>query len=109
MDVKHTSLAAPKESRSERAKRIWAERKANNPDWRPQRRAKADQVNESDDLGIVWGVEAIGKIINRTPRQTHYLLSKGAIPAARRCAGLWCADKEGLRAQFCTQTGGAAR
>jgi hypothetical protein len=101
MDVQNRSSVAPKETRSERAKRIWAERKAN-PDWQPRRRTKSAPVTESDDLGIVWGVEAIGKIINRTPRQTHYLLSKGAIPAARRCGGLWCADKAGLRAQFCT-------
>jgi hypothetical protein len=92
---------ARKETRSERMKRVWAERKANNPGWRPSR-TKSAQVNEEDGLGIVWGVEAIGKIINRTPRQTHYLLSKGTIPAARRCGGLWCADKAGLRAQFCT-------
>ena len=107
MDVQDKSPVAPKETRSERAKRIWAERRAN-PDWRPQRRTKSAQVTEIDDLGIVWGVEAIGKIINRTPRQTHYLLSQGAIQAARRCGGLWCADKAGLRAQFCSQTGGVA-
>jgi len=61
-----------------------------------------EQVREhNDDLGIVWGAEAIGRVINQTPRQTHYMLSCGLIKAARQCGGKWYADKAGLRAQFC--------
>ena len=61
-----------------------------------------EQVREhDDDLGIVWGAEAIGRVINQTPRQTHYMLSRGLIKAARQCGGRWYADKAGLRAQFC--------
>ena len=45
---------------------------------------------------LVWGAEAIGREIDRSPRQTFYLLATGAIPAkldqiavkiARICAG----------------------
>jgi hypothetical protein len=70
-----------------------------------------EQVREhDDDLGIVWGAEAIGRVINQTPRQTHYMLSRALIKAARQCGGKWYADKAGLRAQFCVNVsdGGAA-
>jgi hypothetical protein len=46
---------------------------------------------------------AIGRVINQTPRQTHYMLSRGLIKAARQCGGRWYADKVGLRAQFCAK------
>jgi hypothetical protein len=65
-----------------------------------------EQVREpDDDLGVVWGAEAIGRVINQTPRQTHYMLSRGLINAARQCGGRWYADKAGLRAQFCSPAG----
>jgi hypothetical protein len=65
-----------------------------------------EEVREhDDDLGIVWGAEAIGRVINQTPRQTHYMLSRGLINAARQCGGRWYADKAGLRAQFCSPAG----
>jgi hypothetical protein len=56
-----------------------------------------------EDPEIVWGAEAIGRVINQTPRQTHHLLKKGFIKAARQCGGRWFADKAGLRAQFCVK------
>lgn len=63
-----------------------------------------EQVRKKDDdPEIVWGAEAIGRVINQTPRQTHYLLQKGLIKAARQCGGRWYADKSGLRAQFCVK------
>lgn len=58
-------------------------------------------IQRSDDLDIVWGAAAIGRVINRTARQTHWLLQSGAIDAAKKVNGLWCADRNGLRAQFC--------
>jgi hypothetical protein len=68
-----------------------------------------EQLREDDDeLGIVWGAEAIGRVINQTPRQTHYMLSRGLINAARQCGGKWYADKAGLRAQFCSPAGQGA-
>jgi hypothetical protein len=66
-----------------------------------------EQVREhDDDLGVVWGAEAIGRVINQTPRQTHYMLSRGLIKAAKQCGGRWYADKAGLRAQFCANVSG---
>lgn len=57
----------------------------------------------NDDLEIVWGAAEIGRVINQTRRQTHYMLSRGLIKAARQCGGRWYADKAGLRAQFCVR------
>jgi hypothetical protein len=31
----------------------------------------------------VWGAAAIGKVINRSPRQTYHLLQTGQIPATQ--------------------------
>jgi len=57
---------------------------------------------ESNDnnLDILWGAEAIAEVINRTRRQTHHLLNRGAIDAAKKIGGRWCADRSELRRQF---------
>ena len=34
----------------------------------------------------VWGVVEIGNIINRNPRQTHHLLTRGEIDSAKALA-----------------------
>ena len=48
------------------------------------------------ELRPVWGAGAIGKVIQRTKRQTFYLLEQGAIPA-RKIGGTWCAEENELR------------
>jgi hypothetical protein len=62
---------------------------------------------DDSELDLVWGVAGIGKVIKRSPRQTHYLLAKGAILAAMQIGSLWCADRKGLIAQFRGQPTGA--
>jgi hypothetical protein len=52
-------------------------------------------------LGVVWGARNIGKVINRTERQTHHLLETGAIEVARKIGAMWTASEAGLRRQFC--------
>jgi hypothetical protein len=56
------------------------------------------------DSAVVWGAAAIGKVIGRTERQTHWLLSQGAIKAARKSTNRkkshWYASVDGLRRQF---------
>jgi hypothetical protein len=51
-------------------------------------------------LRLVWGAQGIGKIINRTERQTYHLLGKGLIRAARKVGEQWTADESGLEEQF---------
>jgi hypothetical protein len=48
----------------------------------------------------VWGVEEIGRVINRTPRQTHYMLASGALKSARKIGGRYCAYPSKLRAEI---------
>ena len=60
-----------------------------------------NEANMTEKLPIVWGAKAIGEVIRRTERQTHYLLEQGAIRAARKIGSQWCASVPGLHAQFC--------
>lgn len=52
-----------------------------------------------DQLDLIWGVEAIAAIINRTPRQTYHMISKGKIPG-KRVGERWVVDRRDLIAFF---------
>ncbi|MDX0487664.1 DNA-binding protein [Sinorhizobium medicae] len=45
-----------------------------------------------DTLDLVWGGEAIAKVIGRTPRITFHLLEKGELPA-KKVGNRWVADR----------------
>jgi hypothetical protein len=62
-----------------------------------------DKVNDNNQSSLnkpLWGAAAIGREINRTPRQTHHLLSKGHIKSARQVGGRWTAIPSSLRREF---------
>jgi hypothetical protein len=48
----------------------------------------------------LWGAEAIGAAINRNPKQTYHLLSKGLIRSAKRIGKRWVVDKDDLQREF---------
>jgi hypothetical protein len=48
----------------------------------------------------LWGAKAIGAAIDRTPKQTFYLLNKGLIRSARRVGEQWVADHDDLQREF---------
>lgn len=48
------------------------------------RNLKKQSAAESDD---VWGAEAIGKLLGRTPEQTRYLIEKGVLDGAVKKVG----------------------
>jgi hypothetical protein len=48
---------------------------------------------------IVWGCEAIGKVINRDERQAYHLLSTGKLPA-QKIGAIWVSTKGQLLAQI---------
>ena len=48
----------------------------------------------------LWGAQAIGAAINRTPKQTFYLLNKGLIRSAQRIGTQWVADADDLHCEF---------
>ena len=54
---------------------------------------------ESEPLDLIWGIESIANTIGRTVRQTHHMLSKGALPA-RRINGRWVVERSKLVALF---------
>jgi hypothetical protein len=56
-------------------------------------RASEADGNPSDE--IVWGAAAIGRVINRSPRQAVYLLEKGELPA-KKIGGRWCGSRAKL-------------
>jgi hypothetical protein len=58
---------------------------------------------DSTDDPIIWGAEAIGRVINRNPRQVFHLAAIGAIPVKRvggrdKRGGRLCARKSALLA-----------
>src|SRR5262249_28746710 len=64
----------------------------------PQHAADVNGGNHGsvDKPKLEWGAAAIGKVINRTPRQTHHMLTRGYIKSARRIGGRWCASPAAL-------------
>ncbi|MBJ7578430.1 DNA-binding protein [Devosia sp. MC532] len=48
---------------------------------------------------IVWSIDDIAATINRTPRQTKHLLTKGQIPG-KKVGHLWTARKSELNQFF---------
>jgi hypothetical protein len=60
---------------------------------RTKNAAPRDGADERPD--IVWGASAIGRVINRSPRQTFWLLENGAIPA-QKIGNLWSASRARL-------------
>ncbi|MHC1548871.1 DNA-binding protein [Phyllobacterium sp. K27] len=55
--------------------------------------------DQSESLELVWGIESISKIIGRTFRQTHYMLSNGQLPA-KQVGERWVASRSKLIAFF---------
>lgn len=54
---------------------------------------------ETQELDLVWGLDAISKVIGRTVRQTHYMLSTGKLPA-KQVGERWVASRQKLIAFF---------
>ena len=53
-------------------------------------------------LDLVWGVDEIGRLIGRNPRQTYHMLSTGQLPA-KKVGGRWVAER-GQLARFFLET-----
>lgn len=54
---------------------------------------------DCEPIEIVWGAEAIGKVIGRTTRATFHMLDSGELPA-RKVGGRWCASRRKLEEFF---------
>ena len=62
-----------------------------------KRPATGVDVDLTDDL--IWGAEAIGKVIKRRPRQVVYMLEKGLLPA-KKVGRLWVSTRSSLERHF---------
>ncbi|MCA1403720.1 DNA-binding protein [Ensifer sp. IC3342] len=50
-------------------------------------------------LELIWGAEAIAKIIGRSTRATFYMLDNGELPA-KKVGGRWVAERSKLLSFF---------
>lgn len=57
------------------------------------------EVFDPDNLDLIWGADAIAAAINKSRRQTFYLLEGGLIPA-KKIGRQWCAQRSQLREHF---------
>lgn len=55
--------------------------------------------DNTQSLELVWGIEEIGKLIRRTPRQTYHMLVSGNLPA-KQVGNRWVAERGKLIAFF---------
>lgn len=51
-------------------------------------------------LDIAWGCRAIAAELGRPERAVFHLLTKGALPCAKKIGNRWCADRSELRNLF---------
>jgi hypothetical protein len=51
-------------------------------------------------LDIAWGCRAIAAELGRPERAVFHLLTKGALPCAKKIGNRWCADRSALRTLF---------
>jgi len=50
-------------------------------------------------IGLIWGINAIARLIDRSDRQVSYMVNSGQIPA-KKVGGRWCANRAELVAFF---------
>ena len=54
---------------------------------------------EPEPLDLLWGVDAIAKVIGRTYRQTYHMIRTGHLPA-KQVGGRWVVSRAELEAFF---------
>lgn len=52
------------------------------------------------ELDLIWGVEAIGKLIGRTDRQTYHMISSGNLPVVKQVGERYVASRSKLISFF---------
>lgn len=57
------------------------------------------QQPDPQPLDLIWGAEAIGKVLGLTEGQAKYALTKGELPG-RKVNGRWVASRQRLVAYF---------
>ena len=57
---------------------------------------KQNPAQPDSSHSLAWGVDEIAKVIGRSARQTHHILTCGQIKSARKVGGKWVANREAL-------------
>jgi hypothetical protein len=58
-------------------------------------------VSESnEDGGYIWGSRAIGREIDRSERQTFYLIERGHLKCVKKVGGIYVAQRGALRREM---------
>jgi hypothetical protein len=52
------------------------------------------------DDGYLWGARAIGREIDRSTRQVHYLVEGGYLKCVKKVGGLYVAERGALRREL---------
>ncbi|QYM73907.1 DNA-binding protein [Pseudochrobactrum sp. Wa41.01b-1] len=55
--------------------------------------------NEESTIELIWGINAIARLIGRTDRQAFHMVSTGQLPA-KKVGGRWVAERSKLIAFF---------
>ncbi|ARS70890.1 hypothetical protein [Sinorhizobium meliloti] len=56
--------------------------------------------SKDEGLDLIWGVEAIGKLIGRSYQQTHHMIRSGSLPMVKRVGERYVASRSKLIAFF---------
>jgi hypothetical protein len=57
-------------------------------------------MNTEKSLDLVWGVEAIARLIGRTDRQTYHMIQTGSLPMVKQVGQRYVASRSKLIAFF---------
>lgn len=56
--------------------------------------------SKDENLDLIWGVEAIGKLIGRSYQQTYHMIQSGHLPMVRQVGERYVASRRKLIAFF---------
>ncbi|MDI7921754.1 hypothetical protein [Ferirhizobium litorale] len=60
-------------------------------------------MHDTNEIDLVWGVEAISKLIGRTYRQTYYMIQSGHLPMVKQVGERYVANRQKLVEFFTTE------
>ncbi|EJC77676.1 hypothetical protein Rleg10DRAFT_6388 [Rhizobium leguminosarum bv. trifolii WSM2012] len=59
-----------------------------------------DDADAHESFELVWGVEEIAKLIDRTPRQTFHILKTERLKGVKKVGGRWVAQRGTFKTNF---------
>lgn len=59
-----------------------------------------NQSERNENMDLIWGVDAIGKLIGRTARQTYHMINSGHLPMVKQVGERYVASRAKLISFF---------